>query len=273
MVKTDALRFKQALINLLSNAIKYTAEGEVCMHLRSTANVERGQLDLIVEISDTGSGIQADAIESVFEPFVQATRAGQYNVGTGLGLAISRTFARLLGGDIEVESADGRGSTFSLRIACGALDQTTCVKPEDFELASHEQRDRISRNASLAGLTIHVVEDSSAIANLVTYLLKEAGAKVRYSVNGEEGVQDILESRDRCQLPDLIIMDMLMPVMDGYSATSKLRKNGIDTPIVAMTAFAFSEDRDKCLAAGCNSYLSKPINPASFVEQLSACIR
>jgi CheY-like chemotaxis protein len=122
------------------------------------------------------------------------------------------------------------------------------------------------------GYTVHVVEDSASIALLVRHLLENAGAKVNHSVNGEEGVEAILNAADRGQLPDVILMDMLMPVMDGYAAATKLREEGVKTPIVAMTALTILDEKEKCLASGCDVYISKPINPTNFVQQVSACI-
>jgi len=122
------------------------------------------------------------------------------------------------------------------------------------------------------GLRVHVVEDSASIALLTRHLFEEAGATFSHSANGKEGVDDILLAVEKGQPPGLILMDMMMPVMDGYTAAAKLREAGLKTPIVAMTAFTFSNDREKCLASGCDLYISKPINPANFIDQLSAFI-
>lgn len=119
------------------------------------------------------------------------------------------------------------------------------------------------------GVEVHIVEDSVSIVFLIRHLLEEAGAKVSHSSNGKIGLQHILKAMDDGHPPDLILMDMMMPVMDGYTATAKLREQGVKTPIVAMTAFTFLDDREKCLASGCDLYLSKPINPATFIQQLS----
>jgi len=272
IIQTDPVRLRQILINLLSNAIKFTHEGGVVLGLRSDAIAASTELEVIIDVKDTGLGIPAEEFEQVFEPFIQTGRAHHSSPGTGLGLSISRKFARLLGGDLRLESGVGKGSTFSLNVNCGPLDSTVCVAPKYFMLDEQPSRDSRPESATLDGMLVHVVEDSPAIAALVQHLLKEKGARVRHSANGAEGVKDIMQTINRGKAPDLILMDMLMPVMDGYQAARELRAQGIDVPIAAMTAFTMADDREKCLAAGCDIYLSKPLNPARFVDQLSACI-
>jgi len=273
IVQTDPLRLRQILINLLSNAIKFTHEGAVVLGLRSAPIVTSSELEVMIEVKDTGIGIPVEELERVFEPFIQTGQARHKVPGTGLGLSISQKFAQLLGGDLKVESVLGKGSTFSLNVNCGALDSTVCVAPKFFMLDGQQSRDSGPESASLDGMLVHVVEDSLAIAALVQHLLEEKGARVLRSANGAEGVKDILRSIKQGETPDIILMDMLMPVMDGYQAARELRTEGVDVPIVAMTAFTMANDREKCLAAGCNMYLSKPLNPARFVDQVSACIR
>jgi two-component system CheB/CheR fusion protein len=271
-IDTDSLKLRQVLVNLISNALKFTDVGSVDIHLCSSANIDTKRLVLIIKIEDTGTGIAEDALEQIFEPFTQTRSIVNINMGTGLGLSISQGIAKMLGGGIEVKSELGRGSLFTLRIDCGPLDKTVCVAPKYFDLYKVKPRERATSLRRLDNLTIHVVEDSLAIKALVRHLLKEAGAEVRQSANGKEAVESILTAAEQDRLPDLILMDMLMPVMDGYTAATCLRQAGIKTPIVAMTAFAFMDDREKCLASGCDVYISKPINPANFIEQLSVCI-
>jgi signal transduction histidine kinase len=270
-IETDALRLRQALVNLLSNAIKFTDEGKIVLGLQSTANISSGQLELVMELEDTGIGIEADQLERIFQPFIQVKGATNSGIGTGLGLSISRNFARLLGGDLQAMSDAGRGSKFSMSVECGSLDKIVCVAPHLFNLETR-RRKREGADARMDGLYIHLVEDSVSIALLTRHLLEEAGAKVRHSVNGQKGVEDILLAVDKGRPPDLVLMDMMMPVMDGYTAVARLREEGFDIPIVAMTAFTFLDDREKCLASGCDLYISKPINPANFISQLTACI-
>ena len=147
------------------------------------------------------------------------------------------------------------------------------MAPHLFNLDTGRRSKQKVTDASLDGVSVHLVEDSMSIALLTRHLLEDAGASVSHSVNGKIGVEDILSSIEGGQPPDLILMDMMMPVMDGYTAVAKLRENGIRSPIVAMTALSLSDEREKCLRSGCDSYISKPINPANFINQLSACIR
>ncbi len=271
-IETDAIKLRQTLVNLVSNAIKYTNEGRITMGLSSIANITTSQLELIVEVEDTGIGIEVDQLERIFQPFIQVGGETHANIGTGLGLSIARIFARLLGGDLDAKSELGKGSIFTMRIACGSLDKTFCVAPHLFSLEAHRERKQKGADARMDGVRVHLVEDSMSIALLTRHLLEDAGAIVTHSVNGKEGVEDILTAANEGQPPDLILMDMMMPVMDGYTAVAKLRKQDIKVPIVAMTAFTFLDDREKCLASGCNLYISKPINPSSFIKQIAACL-
>jgi signal transduction histidine kinase/CheY-like chemotaxis protein len=271
-VETDSLRLRQTLVNLLSNAVKFTETGGIKVNLHSTANIGSGQLEVTFEIEDTGIGITADSLDRIFEPFIQIESEPHQDVGTGLGLSISRKFARLLGGDIIVESKPGYGSKFKMNIQCGPLNEIVCVAPHLFKIESKKQAERGEEVTQMDGVKVHVVEDSSSIALLVRLLLENAGAQVNHSVNGKEGVEAILRAAEQGQLPDVIVMDMLMPVMDGYTAVTRLREEGIKIPIVAMTALTIVDEREKCLASGCDVYISKPINPTNFVQQVSACI-
>jgi CheY-like chemotaxis protein/anti-sigma regulatory factor (Ser/Thr protein kinase) len=268
--ETDSLRLRQMLVNLLSNAVKYTDQGRIDLHLLTRVSDDKQTLELEISIRDTGVGIEPDAMEMIFEPFIQAERNSRS--GTGLGLSITRSFARMLGGDILVESKPGYGSCFTLIMKSISADMVEFVPPERFDLEHRRQRNFPGGGACLGGRLIQLVEDSSAIAGLVRHLLVEAGAEVRYAENGEEGTRAVLEAVRSERAPDLIIMDMQMPVMDGYTATMKLRKMDIKVPIVALTAFTLSEDHEKCLAAGCDAYLTKPIDPTRFVAQIAACL-
>ena len=271
-IETDVVKLRQSLVNLLSNAIKFTDKGKITMSLQSTANMSSGRLDLVIELEDTGVGIEAGQIDRIFQPFIQVNKASGQNIGTGLGLSISRNFARLLGGDLKVRSEVGKGSTFIMQIECGNLDTITCVAPHLFNLDSHRSKTQRDTYTRLDGVNVHVIEDSVSIALLVRHLLEEAGAMVSHSVNGKDGVERVLSAIDEEQGPDMILMDMMMPVMDGYTAAATLREKDVQVPIVAMTAFTFLDDREKCLASGCDYYISKPINPASFISQLSTFI-
>jgi signal transduction histidine kinase/CheY-like chemotaxis protein len=271
IIQTDAVRLRQALVNLVSNAVKYTSEGGIQLILSSEPSATTGDLEVKIDVRDSGIGISPAERERVFEPFIRSSEARFTAPGTGLGLAISREFARLLGGDIELQSSPGEGSTFRLRISGGAMDSTVCVSPRHFLLAERKPG-RQGETVRLDGVIVHLVEDSSAIASLIRHLVEEKGAEFRHSANGQDGVWDILAAIREGRGPDLVLMDMLMPVMDGYEAARRLREAGVEVPIVAMTAFTLTDDRDRCLAAGCDVYVTKPINPARFIGQLSACL-
>jgi CheY-like chemotaxis protein/anti-sigma regulatory factor (Ser/Thr protein kinase) len=271
-VEADAIRLRQTLVNLITNAIKFTDQGTITLSLQSKANISTGKLELTFIVEDTGIGIADEHLERIFQPFVQVDDKTERNLGTGLGLSISRNFARLFGGDLVVESEPGKGSRFIMRIDCGDLDDRTCVPAHQFEFNAQNRREQIREKAKMHGLHVHLVEDSASIAILIRHLLEEAGARVTHSVNGKEGLQDVLRFVADDKPPDLVIMDMMMPVMDGHTATSSLRGKGVTVPIIAMTAFTMSDDRKKCLEAGCDAYISKPINPANLIGQLLACI-
>ncbi len=267
-VHTDALRVRQILVNLLSNAIKFTDRGGIRVDVQAE-QVERGEVLFRIDVADTGCGIAPERIASLFEPFYQAHGGRQVaERGTGLGLSISRRFARMLGGDITVESTPDKGSTFSA---------TLRVKP----VAACEWSDRLAlrdRPAESAegdgrrhdGLNVHIVDDNPQNIRILQFLLEEMGCKVSTSSDGHEGSQAALEMQRAGEPPDVILMDMQMPVMDGYQATAELRRQGYLRPIVALTAFAMAGDREKCLAAGCDDYLTKPILPDMLNKVLSA---
>lgn len=178
----------------------------------------------------------------------------------------------MLGGDIVVVSEPGQGSRFHLNLPGGPLESTMCVSPDQFELDQGPRRKARRSQKSLHGRIVQLVEDSMAIAALVRHLLVEAGAEVRHAEDGEQGIKAVLESITSGSAPDLILMDMQMPVLDGYSAAAELRRQGVEIPIVALTAFALADDQQKCLAAGCSSYLSKPIDPGRLVSQVEDCL-
>ena len=268
-IKTDPLRFRQALINLLSNAVKYTDKGSIGLRIWDERSSESESLDLYCQVSDTGPGITAREKDHIFEPFVRVEDPEKRITGAGLGLAIVFNIAKLLGGNIKLESEPGQGSKFTLHITCEVICDRTDAPAE--EPGTRDARPNYQEVVAdqLKGRVIHIIEDSLAIAGVIRLLLEDAGAEVRHSADGLDGVGQVLASRSQGALPDLVLMDMQMPKKDGYTAAAELRQEGIKIPIIAMTAAAFADDRDKCLAAGCDAYLSKPIDPANFVHQIS----
>jgi two-component system, sensor histidine kinase and response regulator len=253
-IDTDPSRLRQILMNLIGNAIKFTEVGSV----QVSARLQSGDSPrLVIDVIDTGIGIDSQAAQRIFDPFVQAdTSITRRFGGTGLGLSISRQLARLLGGDISVDSALGRGSVFSLSIPTGPLAGVPLIHGSASDVVhSHPSRGRTPRRA-LTPCRILLVEDGATNRKLISLILERAGAKMRSAENGRAGVETA-----SAEPFDLILMDMQMPVMDGYSATRELRRLGCTAPIVALTAHAMSGDEQRCRDAGCSGYLTKPIDP------------
>jgi signal transduction histidine kinase/CheY-like chemotaxis protein len=264
-IESDAVRLRQILINLVGNAIKFTSAG----HVRLRVRLAGPQLELAVE--DSGLGLDAREQAIVFEPFtqVQSSAAREFG-GTGLGLSLSRRLARLLGGDIEVASAPGRGSCFTLRVATGSL-QGVALRPPGPISALDAPRAPAPREArsSLRGRVL-VAEDGADNQRLLRAVLTRAGLDVEVVANGELAAERALAAAELGAPYDLVLMDMQMPVLDGYQATARMRAEGYTGPIVALTAHAMAGDREKCLLAGCDDYATKPIARAQLLSQISA---
>jgi len=246
----DSLRLRQVLLNLLGNAIKFTEQGEVVLSVSECQNKQNdNQAWLCFEIKDTGMGMSPEQQSKLFQAFHQAdTSISRKHGGTGLGLVISQRLIDLLGGQpLEVESALGQGSCFgfSLPLYPATEQQITCIKTH-----SMHQGD----GARLKGHVL-LVEDNEINQEVASSQLGNLGLQVTLAENGREAL-------DLCrdQHFDLVLMDIQMPVMDGYQATRAIREFDGDTPIIALTAAAMIEDKKKALAAGMNSHLSKPIN-------------
>ena len=257
IIITDPLRFKQLLTNLVGNAIKFTTQGAVGIDM----STDREREQLVVKVTDSGIGIASDKLSAIFDPFVQAdTSTTRKHGGTGLGLAISRRLAHAMGGELSVDSQPGEGSRFAFRVATGPLDDALFFDtPPTDAIQPHLARP----GRQLASARILLVEDGSVNRKLIQLMLRQSGAEVTTAENGRLGVDAAM--RDEF---DLILMDMQMPILDGYAATRELRKNGLKLPIIALTAHAMEGDREKCLAAGCTDYLTKPVT----IEALTICL-
>jgi PAS domain S-box-containing protein len=264
-ILTDPSRFRQLLMNLIGNAIKFTDQGRVEVVAR-LENVEPSPR-LAVDVSDTGIGIAPEHLSSIFEPFVQADGSITRRFGgTGLGLTISRQIAERLGGSLEVKSELGRGSQFMLKIGAGSLQGIRLLDaPHEDVLPS---QNRAGALVDLGGASILLVEDGATNRKLVDLVLRRAGARVTTAENGKIAIE-----LARSHAFDLILMDMQMPVMDGYVATAELRRSGLTIPILALTANAMKGDAERCAAAGCSGFLSKPIDGQRLLDGVAAALR
>ncbi len=254
-IRSDPTRLRQILFNLVGNAIKFTEAGSVRMVARAFPEAER----LEVEVVDTGVGLTAEQIAQLGQPFTQADSSTTRRFGgTGLGLAISKRLAEMLGGRLEVESAPGEGSTFRLIVATGELSGVPLVEGSE-GMAPAPPEESAPPRASLAGMAVLLAEDGPANQLLFKIHLHTAGAHVAVAPNGAVAVREALAAAAMDAPFDVILMDMQMPEVDGYEATRRLRAVGYRGPILALTAHAMPGDRERCLAAGCDEYLTKPI--------------
>ena len=251
-IHTEKNRVSQVLSNFLSNAFKYTKEGSITLGYKVRED------DIYFYVQDTGAGIPAGKVDKVFERFMKLDAKKQ---GTGLGLSISRTIIKKLGGEIGVFSEYGKGSTFWF---------TLPVKPFDF-LPLQQRTEDVSEtvefneteyDAGTVRRTILIAEDMDDNYLLYKIYLEKHYDLIR-ATNGEEAVSKYLECN-----PDIILMDIGMPVVDGYQATDAIRQLSSDIPIVAVTAFAYDEDRRKVMSRGFNGYLSKPLNKDELLKML-----
>ena len=259
-IRTDPLRLRQVLVNLLSNAAKFTDKGQVT--LRVALRREGNQPSMVFEVSDTGIGIAPEHLTRLFRRFTQAdTTTTRRFGGSGLGLCISKHLAGLLGGDISVRSTPGHGSSFTVTIDPGDLAEIQMVDGAT-EAARAHGTVPTDAQITIRG-RILLAEDGPDNQRLISRYLSRAGAEVVVADNGRAAVEQVMSGRF-----DLVLMDMQMPVMDGYAATSIMRSRGVRLPIVALTAHAMADDRAKCLASGCDDYLSKPVDKTRLLMVL-----
>jgi len=262
----DPLRLRQVLLNLISNAIKFTDRGRVAVAVTSEAAAEN-RVGVRFSVSDTGIGISPADRERIFAPFTQVdSSTTRRHGGTGLGLAIVSDLAQAMGGRLALHSNLGIGSTFSLSVS---LVRAEAPQPgddgntRDAVAHSHDAKSPSTATASGSGLRVLVVEDTRANQELIVRLLGKRGHVVEVAGDGQQAVE--LASRAHF---DVILMDLQMPRMDGFQATAELRAmpETAKTPIVALTAHAMPGDRDRCLAAGMDDYLAKPLDIRTLVD-------
>ena len=261
LLRGDPIRLRQVISNLIDNAIKFTSQGTVSVHLSKEAEDEQ-HITLRFLVSDTGIGIAADKLKTIFEPFIQAdgSTTRKYG-GTGLGLTISRNLAELMGGTVGVDSVEGEGATFWFTVVLEKQAKATAapgVSTSPVTGGSHRMAG-ICLNKTGTAIRLLLAEDEPTNQLVTKSVITKFGYLVDVANNGSEAVK-ALESNDYA----MVLMDCMMPVLNGYEATAVIRDQASAVrnhaiPVIALTANAFKEDRDKCLAAGMNDYLSKPL--------------
>ncbi len=265
VIHIDPTRLRQVLINLVGNAIKFTHRGRVTV---TTSLLDQdGSLMLRIKISDTGIGMTKDQLSRIFDSFVQADSSTTRRYGgTGLGLVISKHIAAALGGGITVESEPGRGTVFECLMDISAPDgpSTPSATTGGADLNDARSSPGPFPLADLPQAHVLVVDDVEINRDLVEFALRSAGMDVSTASDGLQAVEMATQ-----RPVDLILMDLQMPRMDGYAATQTLRDRGLKCPILALTADAIQEHIDRCLASGCDGYLTKPIEPVALIEAVA----
>jgi PAS domain S-box-containing protein len=265
-VHTDPRRLRQILVNLVGNAIKYTTHGSVCTVLRCAAAPE-GARRLEIEVRDTGSGLTSEELAKLFTPYVRLGGAMASDVpGTGLGLVISQRLAQLLGGEIRVSSTPGQGTCFTLTIPWEtseaiAAPRGPSLRPEGPPSPTPSGLIRLPRQ-------VLVIEDQPEVRKLLRLVLKRAGLVVHLAENGSVGYERIVSAEETGRPYGAVLLDMHMPGPDGYETVRRLRRENRRVPIVALTASAAPGDREKCLLAGCDRYLAKPVKTQELLAIL-----
>lgn len=263
-IYSDPTRIRQILINVVGNAIKFTPRGQIfveALWIESLTDPPCIQF----RVTDTGIGIRPEIVEKLFQPFVQSdTSTTRQFGGTGLGLSLARQLAKALRGNVYLEKSEyGNGSTFVIQVEAELVRGTKFVN----EFApKKEESDKVvplNQSEALKGMNILLVDDALDNQLLISRYLTLAGADVDLAANGQEGLDKALKGSY-----ELILMDIQMPHLDGYEAASQLRVKGYKRPIIALTAHALKEERDRCLKVGFNEHLTKPVNRKALIEQI-----
>ncbi len=263
----DELKIRQVLNNLLTNAIKFTEEGYIKIIAErddENSTMLPAVFPLKISVCDSGIGISHKKSRDIFKAFVQLDcQQNMEHKGAGLGLAISKQLVEIMGGRIWYEPEQGNGSAFSFLLPMQEVFTEECMESDEDYLLENTGIPAVS------GSNVLLVEDIGVNRKLIKYMLEDMGCDVITARNGKECIEILHKSS-----PDLILMDMQMPVMDGYQATAIIRESPKHRriPIIALTAYAFSGDVDRCLQAGCNSYLSKPFTREQLCQSLNKCL-
>lgn len=264
-IEGDPTRLRQILLNLIGNAVKFTSQGRITITMRLENSEDAPVMSF--EVRDTGIGIAPGDLERMFEPFEQAeTSSSRRYQGAGLGLTISKHLTEMLGGTISVRSELGRGSVFSVRVPTGSLHDVKYVSLDPNLLATvHTTRPETQHQLNARILIVDDIED---VRVLLEQILCGAGARVRTAVDAEQALQFVAQAEESGDAFDLILMDIMLPGMDGAEAVKRLRDKGFRRPIVALTAAARESDRQRCLQAGCNDYFCKPIDDEHLLAMI-----
>jgi signal transduction histidine kinase len=265
-ISTDILRLKQILYNIVGNSLKFTERGEILV--RVGYDPRRHDGNLIFQITDSGCGLSDAEAGRIFQPFMQADGSSTRRFGgSGLGLIISKRLAALLGGDVVlIESRPGLGSTFQVSCDPGPIDHSQLVEGEFLLKKEHGKAGgSVDAGMRLDDLRVLVVDDSPDNRNLLSRIIGRFGAMVDTASDGSEAVTKALAGDF-----DVVLMDIQMPGTDGLEATAQLRRLGYRKPILALTAHAMKEEQGRCLKAGCDAHLSKPVNFKNLVKSIAA---
>ena len=263
-VMADKLSVQKIFLNLLTNAVKYTPEGGNVHFDIFSSPVDGSSSDSVFVVSDDGIGMSDGFLPQIFEPFTQEKQKGYESVGTGLGLSIVKKLVDMMGGTITVKSEKGKGTSFTVRLHFE--EAKDAVNPETVS--------KLLSNINLSGKRVLLCEDNALNREIAVAMIQDKGIIVETAENGETGVQKF--SASAAAGYDAILMDIRMPVMDGYEAARQIRAmkrpDAKAVPIIAMTADAFADDIQKCLQAGMNGHIAKPIDPELLYKELSKAI-
>jgi PAS domain S-box-containing protein len=261
-VQSDPARLRQVVLNLLSNAVKFTEKGGVEVVLACSGSTYS------VEVNDSGIGIDPARVEAMFDPFTQAeaSTARRYG-GTGLGLAISRRLARALGGDLTASSQPGVGTSMLFTFGTGALEGVRMLDATQLAAEGREAPRQQRTRWRIPSARVLVVDDGPENRELLSLVLAEQGLWADEAENGQVALDKLAAGRY-----DLVLMDMQMPVLDGYAATRELRRRGITLPVVALTAHAMKGYEEEVLQAGCTAYLTKPVDIDILLQQVAVSL-
>ena len=274
VICSDPTRLRQILINLVGNAIKFTTKGGIRLIAELADPSESSEPRIVFNVIDSGIGMTKEQEQILFQAFAQADASTTRKYGgTGLGLVISKRLAQMMGGDITVACIPDQGCAFRVTIGTGSLDGVNMIEqfghdpPEDCDVNSPK-----TETLSLA-VRVLLAEDTLDNQRLISFLLRKAGVTVEIAENGCIACEKASAALQDGQPFDVILMDIQMPEMDGYTATRRLRDEGYKYPIVALTAHAMSSDRERCLEAGCDDFLAKPVDKKKMYSVIAKFTR